>query len=108
MFARIDPETNWVAEIFSQRPVFHPEVMAHIRECDETIRPGWVWDGVGFQPPVTLPSEPVLTPAEAAKKAFSNADNLSGPFIRGLVRVLANRFGVTPAQLLTAIKNAAD
>jgi hypothetical protein len=61
----------------------------------------WVAAGGVTQP--ADPPAPTPTFAEDTQARFDRDQ-----FMRGLIRVLANRFSTTPAQLLDAIKNATD
>jgi hypothetical protein len=52
------------------------------------------------------PQDPDPLPPTFEQEVQSHFD--SNKFMRGLVRVLANRFNLTPQQILAAIKNAID
>ena len=89
----------------SQR--FHPDIVAQCVPCDNTVGPNDIYDGTTFTKPIPKPNDPVLTPQQMAQYVANNSNDPVAVYLRGLTIVLANRFGLTPQQVLTAIINAA-
>ena len=90
---RKTPRTAWLP--------LHPSVYAQVMEVPEdTVNEQDTWDGEKFIPkPIRVP----LTSAQLVDKAM-----LRDPVIRGLVRVLAQRFNLTEQQIVDAVKARAD
>jgi hypothetical protein len=65
------------------------------------------WLAAPHTPDPADPPPTPLTPAQLAT-AIANDPGPVGTFMRGLIQLLATRFGITPAQVVTAIVNAAS
>lgn len=104
-FARI--QNGVVVELFATLPVFTPELMATIRACTSDVAAGYTFDGTNFAAPVPPPPPPTFTPKELAQALMADPTP-AGCFARGLTALLATRFGLTQAQVITAIANAAS
>lgn len=105
-FARINGG-GVVAEVFDKLPVFTPALMATIKPCPPETAQGWIFDGANFSAPPPPPSPPTYTPKQLAQ-ALMDDPSPAGTFARGLIAVLAQRFSLTPQQIVTAIANAAN
>lgn len=105
-FARINGG-GIVVELFATLPVFTPELMATIRPCDGTVAAGYLFDGQNFLAPPPPTPPPTFTPKELAQALMADP-SAPGAFARGLTALLAQRFGLTQQQVITAIANAAS
>jgi hypothetical protein len=107
MFVRI--QNNTVVERFAALPILTPELMATVFPADDTVKERWMTadGGQTFTAPPPPVAPAALTPAQLAQGLMADASP-TGTFARGLIALLAQRFGLTPSQVVTAIDNAAS
>jgi hypothetical protein len=107
MFVRV--QNNTVVERFAALPVFTPELMATVFPAAPSVKEGWTTadSGQTFGAPPASVVTPPLTPAQLATGLMNDASPM-GTFARGLLALLAQRFGLTSAQVIAAIANAAS
>lgn len=107
MFARV--LNGVVVETFASAPVLHPDFMAMVFPAPGGVQQGWMTPDGGqtFAAPPAPVVAPPLTPAQLAQGLIAD-QSPTGTFARGLVALLATRFGLTQAQVITAIANAAS
>lgn len=105
-FARINGG-GAVVELFDTLPVFTAELMATIHPCPANVAAGYIFDGQNFSAPPPPTPPPTFTPKELAQALLADP-SAPGAFARGLTALLAQRFGLTQQQVITAIANAAS
>jgi len=98
--ALIDTDGTRVAEVVAPGREFPVAPPLRWLDCPDTVEPGWSWDGTSFSPPSPPPEPP--TKDEAIDGAVAG-----DPALRGLVRALAARLGVSEATLVQEIKSLA-
>ena len=99
-----------MAQIFTYKLTLNAAVV--IRKEDgawiPATNPAYVaWLAAPNTPDPADPAPTPLTPAQLAQ-AIVNDSGPTGTFMRGLVVLLGQKFSATPAQVITAIVNAAS
>ena len=79
--------------------------MAKIRPCASDVATGWIFDGSTF---AAAPPPPVTYTPKQLAQVLMDDPSPAGTFARGLVAVLAQRFSLTPQQIIAVIANAAS